>query len=549
MIPEGLTLLLGGVGLFLFGMHQLTSDLRLMASDSARTALRRFAGRPLPGFLAGAGVTALIQSSSATIVMTLGFVGAGFLSFPQSLGIILGANVGTTFTGWAVMALGVKISLGALAFPVLFLAALTRILARGAPARLAGVVAGLALVLIGIDLMKDGMEGAQGFLGPETLPADSLQGRLLLLMLGAGVTLVTQSSSAGVAMAIVLLAGGHASFTQAAALIIGMTVGTTFTGILASLAGTTEMRRAALAHLIFNLTQGLVALVLLDAVVRLLPAAPGDGPLALVIFHTAFTLAGALVFLPFLTQVAGLVMRIIPDRPTGLAQELDPRFLADPSAALDLGLAATRRRVVQVFAHLGGLLTPGAARPAAFDEAAFVAEAEGVAQFLTAIPVPEKDPLRLVRVSELLAVQDHLRRLGHRTAQGGRLTVALYEPSLRREARLFGALLRGAAEIVEAAPDPAQEAMLAAVHARLQRMLARLERREDSLRRRVLVSGTAPPRLFSRTDAMRWLRRSVAHAERVTHHLRAAEGQALGLRAVPETPGGDDQPLSETDAA
>lgn len=529
MIPTGLTLLLGGVGLFLFGMHQLTGDLRLLASDSARAALRRFADRPVAGFLAGAGVTGLIQSSSATIVMTLGFVGAGFLSFPQSLGIILGANVGTTFTGWAVMLLGVKISLGAVAFPVLFLAALTRILAAGALARLAGVVAGLALVLIGIDLMKDGMEGAQGFLGPDTLPADTLQGRLVLLVLGAGVTLVTQSSSAGVAMAIVLLAGEHASFTQAAALVIGMTVGTTFTGILASIAGTTEMRRAALAHLVFNLTQGLVALLLLDAVVRLLPGGPGDGPLALVIFHTAFTLAGALIFLPFLPRVAAVVMLLIPDRPSALGQELDRRFLSDPSAALDLGLAATRRRVALVFGHLGGLLTPGAERPAPFDDAALAAEAEAVGQFLTEIPIPDKDPLRLTRVSELLTVQDHLRRLAHRTGQGGRLAVALYDPSLRREARLLGALLRTAAEGVAAAPESGQAATLEQVHRRLERMLARLERRERGLRRRVLVAGAAPPRLFNLTDAMRWLRRSVAHAERVLHHLRAAEGQALGL--------------------
>ena len=528
MIPEGLTILLGGVGLFLFGMHQLTSDLRLMASDSARGALRRFAGRPVPGFLAGAGVTALIQSSSATMVMTLGFVGAGFLSFTQSLGIILGSNVGTTFTGWAVMLLGVKINLGTVAFPVLFLAALARILGRGAWARLAGVVAGLALVLIGIDLMKAGMEGAQGFLGPDSLPVDTLGGRLLLLALGAGVTLVTQSSSAGVAAAIVLLAGGHASFAQAAALVIGMSVGTTFTGILASMGGTTDMRRAALAHLVFNLTQGLVALALLDVIARFLPDDPGDGPLALVMFHTAFTLTGALVFLPVLGRVAVLIKRLIPDRPTALAQELDRRFLADPSAALDLGLAATRRRVGSVFAHLGGLLAAGADRPGAFDDAALVADAEAVGQFLTEVAIPDSDPLRLTRVGELLAVLDHLRRLSHRTAQGQRIAVALYDPSLRREARLFGALLRAAAEGVGAVQDPGRAGILEAAHRRLERMLGRLERRETGLRRRVLVAGTAPPRLFTVTDAMRWLRRSVAHAERVLHHLRAAEGQARG---------------------
>jgi len=537
MIAEGVTTLLGGVGLFLFGMHQLTSDLRLMASDRARAALRRFAGRPVPGFLAGAGVTALIQSSSATMVMTLGFVGAGFLSFAQSLGIILGANVGTTFTGWAVMTLGVKVNLGIVAFPALFVAALARILLQGAAGRLAGVVAGLAMVLIGIDLMKAGMEGAQGFLGPDVLPADGLGGRLILLALGAGVTLVTQSSSAGVAAAIVLLAGGHASFPQAAALVIGMSVGTTFTGVLASLGGTTDMRRAALAHLAFNLTQGLVALALLDAVARFLPADPGDGPLALVIFHTTFTLAGALVFLPVLDRVAAVVTRLIPDRPSALAQELDRRFLADPSAALDLGLAATRRRVAGLFGHLGAALAPVGDRPQPLDATAFTAEVEAIGQFVTEIAIPAGDPLRLTRVAELLAVLDHLRRLGHRAAQPGRIAVALYDPSLRRETRFLGAMLRVMAEAV-GQPDPAGAPVVGGVALRLARMRARLERREAGHRRRVL-SGAAPsPRLFAVTDAMRWLRRSVAHAERVTVHLQAAEGQARapGWAEVPTPP-------------
>jgi phosphate:Na+ symporter len=527
VIPEGLLPLLGGVGLFLYGMHQLTTDLRLIASDSARGALRRFAGRPVPGFLAGAAVTALVQSSSATMVMTLGFVGAGFLTLTQSLGIILGANVGTTLTGWAVMVLGVKVSLGTVAFPALFVAALARILARGAVARFAGVMAGLALILIGIDLMKAGMEGAQGLLGPDALPADTLQGRLLLLGLGAAITLVTQSSSAGVAAAIVLLAGGHASFTQGAALVIGMSVGTTFTGILPSLGGTTDMRRAALAHLVFNLTQGLVALVLLDAVARILPHDPGDGPLALVMFHTAFTLAGALVFLPVLDRMAALVTRLVPDRPAALAQELDRRFLPDPSAALDLGLAATRRRVVGVFAHLGARLGPGAPPSAPFDGATLTAEAEAVAQYVTEIAIPDSDPARLIRVGELLAVLDHLRRLAHRITQDARITVAAFDPALRREARLFGAILRDAA-LAEGDPaDPDRAGKLARAHARLDRAVLRLERREAALRRRVLAAHATPPRLFALTDAMRWLRRSVAHAERVLHHLRAAEGQAL----------------------
>ncbi|MCC5971044.1 MAG: Na/Pi cotransporter family protein [Pararhodobacter sp.] len=549
MIPTELFVLLGGVGLFLYGMQALTGELKVMASDQARSAIRRFAGRPVSGMAAGAAVTALIQSSSATMVMTLGFVGAGILSFSQSLGIILGANIGTTFTGWMVMLLGVKINLGTLAFPVLFAAGLVRILASGAAARLGGVVAGLCLIFIGIDLMKDGMAVFDGFLSPENLPTDTLWGRLQLLGLGVLVTVVTQSSSAGVAAAIVLLSEGHVSFTQAAALVIGMTVGTTFTGILASLGGNIAMRRSALAHLIFNLTQGLVALSLLDLVVRGMAAGVslGDGPLALVLFHSGFTIAGALLFLPVVAVFARGVEWLVPDKPLAIERDLDPRFLSDPAAALDMVLAGMRRQIAVLFGQLGAQLAPGPRPPASADLAEDTRATDALGVYLSQIALPEQDPRRQERYGELMAILDHLRRLIFRGGQGGRLTVALYEPMLRREALYFGAILRAVAQLeADFVPGDADKAQdhaerLSRLHRRLVRAQARLARREERLRRRVLSTHAAPPRLFAITDAMRWLRRSNAHAERVLNHLLAAERQAMVAQKAPEQ-GADDPP-------
>ena len=541
MIPDGIFHLLGGIGLFLYGMQALTAELKVMASDQARAAIRRFAARPVTGMAAGAAITALIQSSSATMVMTLGFVGAGILSFSQSLGIILGANIGTTFTGWMVMLLGVKINLGTLAFPVLFAAGLMRILTSGAVARLAGVLAGLCLIFIGIDLLKEGMSVFDGLLSPENLPTDTLWGRLQLLGLGVVVTVVTQSSSAGVAATIVLLSEGHVSFTQAAALVIGMTVGTTFTGVLASLGGNIAMRRTAIAHLIFNLTQGLVALSLLDLVVRVMAAGitMGDAPLALVLFHSGFALVGALVFLPFTGAFARLVEWLVPERPLAIEQELDARFLTDPAAALDVVLSGSRRQISALFRQLGALLAPGLRPAEAPDLAGQVSNADALGLFLSQIALPEKDPLRQERYGELMALLDHLRRLIQRAGQGGRMTVAMYEPMLRRETLYFGAILRAVAQL-EAGfiPGDAEKArehatQLARLHARLVRAQPRLARREDRLRRRVLSTRAAPPRIFAITDSMRWLRRSSAHAERVLFHLLAAERQAMAAHAPP----------------
>ena len=534
-MPNELILLLGGVGLFLYGMHALTQELRVLLSDGAREALRRHAGRPVGGMIAGAGVTALIQSSTATVVMTLGFVGAGILSFGQSLGIVLGANIGTTFTGWMVMLFGIKISLGTVAYPVLFGAGLVRILARGRLARAGGVLAALSLIFIGIDLMKDGMGLFDGLLSPQTLPGDTLWGRLQLLGLGIAVTVVTQSSSAGVAAAIVLLAAGHASFAQAAAMVIGMTVGTTFTGILASLGGPVAMRRTALANLVFNLVKGVVALLLLDLVVRLLALGPAlaQPTLALVLFHTGFTVAGALLFLPVIDRFARLIERLVPDRPETPAAQLDPRFRADPPAALDMVLAQARRQMERLTGALAAALAPGPQPPGAgFDAEGFARDIDALIAYLAQIPRPEGDRRQLDRFAELMALTDHLRRLGFRAGQGGRLTVARFEPLLRREARYLGAVLRRIADTLpEAEPGDiiareARDLSLAALDRRLLRAQDRLNRREDRLRRRILSTRAAPPRLFAQTDALRWLRRSSAHVERLLAHLRAAEAQA-----------------------
>lgn len=559
--------LLGGIGLFLYGMQALTGELKIMVTDSARGAIRRYAGRPVPGMAVGAGLTALIQSSSATIVMTLGFVGAGILSFTQSLGIILGANVGTTFTGWMVMLFGVKIDMGLISFPVLFGAGLVRIMSSGALARFAGVLAGLALIFIGIDLMKDGMAIFDGLLTPETLPADTLSGRLQLLGLGVLVTVITQSSSAGVAATIVLLAEGHLTFTQAAAAAIGATVGTTFTGILASIGGTNGMRRTALANLVFNMTKGIIALLLLDVIARALATGGQlqDPTVALVVFHTGFTLIGALMFLPFTGPFGRLIEWLLPERKQAIERELDPRFLSDPSAALDIALSVLRRHVTELSGHLGAVLRPGglpggAAPPARADLQTITRELEAVGNFASQINLPERDPRRLERLGDLMSLIDHLRRLMHRASQSGRITVATYEPALRREAMYFGAILRRIAEEEtsfapgDADAAPRHRATLRDLHARLSRSEERLMRREERLRRRVLATRAAPPRLFAITDSMRWLRRSTAHVERVLFHLIAAENQAFAPAKADETedtpePGAAAQQAGDSTAA
>ncbi|MBW2629925.1 MAG: Na/Pi symporter, partial [Deltaproteobacteria bacterium] len=220
----GVLLCLGGLGLFLLGMVVLTEGLRALAGRALRRMLSRFTRSPLSGAMTGAVTTAVVQSSSATTVATVGFVGAGLLTFPQALGIVLGANVGTTVTGWLVALLGFKLELGTAALPIVLVGVLIRLLTGGRASSAGFAMAGFGLIFVGISLLQEGMGGFVGIITPDSFPGDTWSGRLLLVVLGIAFTLVTQSSSAGVAMALTAVNASAMTVQQAAAAVIGMDI-------------------------------------------------------------------------------------------------------------------------------------------------------------------------------------------------------------------------------------------------------------------------------------------------------------------------------------
>lgn len=507
--------LLGGIGLFLFGMQSMTEALRQIASSRARSVLAAFARNPLSGALTGAATTAAVQSSTATMVTTVGFVGAGMLTFPQALGIIFGANIGTTVTGWMVMFLGFRLPLSAAAMPLLFAAALLRVLVSGQTGRVATAVAGLCLIFLGIELMKDGMAAFRDDLSPATFPAPTIAGRLQLVGLGLAITLVTQSSSAGVAATLVLVAGGAVGFEQAAALVIGMHIGTTFTPVLAAIGGSIAVRRTAIANVVYLVISGALALGLIDLFGAALnpEVSRAQAQLALVAFHTGFNVVGAVVMLPLVRPYAALIGWLVPDAPRRLSAPLDRRALSDPAAALD-ALSITARGVVRrLFEALGGAMKPGASPrhlpPVLAECTAALTEMHA---FQAQIQLPGDDFADLERHEALLHLQDHLTRIIYRAGQSNRMTGALADPKLRRAARHLGVLLSCQSAGIQVQP-------------RLERLNHHLNAREARLRRQILRSGLAPARLFALTDSLRWLRRTSAHAERIVHYNRLAGPQ------------------------
>lgn len=325
MIPQ----VLGGIGLFLLGMTLLTDGLKSLAGDALRRALMRFAGGPGRALLSGAALTALVQSSSATTLATIGFVSAGLLTLPQAIGVVMGANLGTTSTAWLVSSVGLQLNIGTVALPLLGVGSLARILARDRVAAAGTTLAGFGLVFVGIDTLQAGMAELATRIDPSSLPGATFGGRLLLVAFGIVMTVVMQSSSAAITTTLAGVETGTITLAQAAALVVGQNIGTTVTAAIAAVGASVSARRTALAHVLFNAITGTVALLLLPLFVALVTRT-GEAvnitqpAVTLSLFHTAFNVAGVVLLLPAIGPFAALVTRVVPDRGSPLTRNLDP---------------------------------------------------------------------------------------------------------------------------------------------------------------------------------------------------------------------------------
>lgn len=519
--------LAGGIGIFLLGMEMMTAALREQAGPGLRGLLARTTTTPLRGVMTGAATTAVIQSSSATTVMTVGFVGAGLIPMTHALGVIYGANIGTTATGWLVSVLGFKLDLGAFAALLLLPASLAVLLARGRLARAGRAVAGLCLLLVGLDFMQAGASGLGAHVTPDDLPGTGILGLIALAAIGLVLTVVMQSSSAAVALALVMLQGGALSLVQGAAIVVGMNVGTTFTAMLASVGGSRPMRQVAVANVLFNLTVSVLALPLvwlfaggLEGLGRATDAAT-----ALLVFHTGFNLMGTALFLPVTDRFAALVARLVPEPPPVRLIALDRAALADPDAALLTAQTAADMLAQRLFAALGaGLNQPPDLRPIAALQPVIAALGE-LRVYLQEVRVPPDRTAARDAFAALLHQVDHLSRLSARAAQTAHASALMEDRILRRGSLAVGACLRRLGDGL-----PAREAR------RIARLGRFIDHRRDRHRRGLLLGEHAGlyslPQVFSHTDAMRWLGRVLHHAERLGHY-RAQTRQALPAASQP----------------
>ncbi|WP_417450971.1 Na/Pi cotransporter family protein [Kordiimonas sp.] len=307
MTFESVGQLVGGLGLLLLALGLMTDGLRLAAGDRLITVLKKSTTPAWRGVLSGVSVTAIVQSSSAVTVATIGFVNAGLMSLAQAISVIFGTNVGTTITGWIVASVGFELDISAFALVMVGAGVAVKLVSGERPRSGYGVaLAGFGLFFLGIGFLKGGFEGLSAAINFQVVNQYGAMGILLGMGLGFIVTVLAQSSSAAVVLILTATSGGAVMLPTAAAMIIGANIGTTSTAVLATVGATSNARRVGLAHIIFNVITGVVAFLLL---LLALPFADQAASYAttsvfLAVFHTAFNVLGVLLVWPWRDRLA-----------------------------------------------------------------------------------------------------------------------------------------------------------------------------------------------------------------------------------------------------
>ncbi len=347
----GIITLLGALGMFLYGMNLMSTGLQKAAGDGLRRFISSITSNPLKGVATGMGVTAVIQSSSATTVMVVSFVNAGILALNQAIGVIMGANIGTTFTAWIIALFGFKADISILAVPLMAVGFLLSISKRGKWRDIGEIVVGFSLLFLGLSFMKNSVPDLEST--PEVLSfISSWSGHgilsvILFVAVGTVLTLVLQSSSATVALTLIILNMGWIQFDMAAAMVLGENIGTTITANIAAAVGNVNAKRAALAHTVFNVFGVIWAVALFPyflSLIRMLINALGMGgsaetPLySISMLHTVFNLINTGILIWFIPLIEKTVCKVIKDSPnadtTGRLVYINAGLIATPELAL-----------------------------------------------------------------------------------------------------------------------------------------------------------------------------------------------------------------------
>ncbi len=477
--------LAGALAIFLFAMKLMSEGLQKFAGSKLRHILTRITGKPLSGILAGTGVTAIIQSSTATTVMTVGFAGAGLLTLGGAIAVVMGANIGTTVTAWIITIFGLGGGGGEEKVPLMpmIIAAISLFFIFSKKDKmqyLGQTIIGLALLILGLGLMGDSVPP----LDENVAHSIASLGRwgywsvLLFIVVGAVLCIILQTSSAMTAVILLMASQGWIDFPTSMALVIGQNLGTTLTAQVVAMTTGTTGKRTARAHLVFNVAGAVIFLIpfypICNAVMAvserldsLLPNIPLI-PLAITVFHTLFNVVTTIILAFFIPQIEKIVTWMVPDKKGEEGEEefrltyLEPNLLS--TAELNLQSAKSEieefsKRVLRMYTFLPGLRTAKndeefdgiMDRVAKYESITDRMEME-ISKFLTRVGSGDVSVHASERISSMLRIIDNLESIGDSIYQ-----IAMTRKNKREDAVHFDAGLNAnlahMSELVQKALD------------------------------------------------------------------------------------------------
>lgn len=513
----------GGLGLFLLGIIILTDGLRNLAGDAMRSALIRFTHSPLSGAITGIVTTAILRSSSVTTVAAVGFVSAGLISFPASLGIIFGANIGTTITGWIVVLFGFKLQIVNIMMLFVLIGALLRLLGKNRLATFGYALAGFSIVFVGIAMMQQGMGAFSEIITPELLPSDTLSGRLKLVAFGIIFTSITQSSSAGVAASLTALFAGSINFEQAAALIIGMDVGTTVTAALATIGQSIEARRTGFSHVMYNIMTAIIALFFITPftlmVENFFPTALStNAEICLVAFHSTFNILGLIIILPFTNIFAKLMTKLIPQTQQLYTKTLDVVLLEQPVLALTAAQNSLQTEILALLEHINAILGDSNSKRANIKELQYALDKTHA--YIDEISLGKESGAKWKRLVAMIHTLDHMQRLHERCEEDEDRAITLRDTehfSKERDIIIFGIK-----SIIEDMKSKKWNKMFKHSHKTKASLYKHMKNYRELIVTRIAKGELNVEEGTDYLEGVRWLKRVSWHLERISYHYEQA---------------------------
>ncbi len=353
-----------GVAIFLFGMLLLEEGFKAFTGGVLEKILQKSTKGLFKSMSFGVITTTMMQSSSLVSVITISFLSAGLITLASGIGIIFGANLGTTTGAWLIAGFGIKVKISAYAMPLLVFGVILVLQKQKDLKGLGYVLAGVGFLFLGISYMKEGFETFREQIDLTAYAVSGFKGLLLYTLIGILATVIMQSSHATLVLIITALASQQVTYENALALAIGSNIGTTITAILGSISANINGKRLAAAHLIFNAVTGIIAIamisnliMLVDWIAQNLDIDNDNYTLKLAIFHTLFNLIGIIVMLPFINRLVTLLMRLLPEKTHAIAE---PVYLNKASIELpETAVEAVRKETLNLYHYFFGIICHG----------------------------------------------------------------------------------------------------------------------------------------------------------------------------------------------